>query len=90
MVRENIADKLRAVPSTALIQDQMCSGSGGLLTHETMLYSALERAVYAPVNQAAKHLGLTLVYDQSHGMQHHVTFHLCCLQPYARSVKCYG
>lgn len=40
------------------------------------------------VSQAAKHLGLTLEYSQSHGMQHHVTFHLCRLQPYARFVKC--
>ena len=84
MVRENIAEKLRAEPLTAVVQDQKCDGSGGRLTHEELLYPALEMPVYAPVNQAAKHLGLTLQYGQSHGMQHRETFRLCCLQPYAR------
>ncbi len=88
MVREYIAEKLRAVPLTALVQDQKCSASGGLLTHEEMLYPALDNAVYAPVNQAAKHLGLNLKYGQSHGMQHYVTCHLCSRM--LGEVKCDG
>lgn len=44
-----------------------------------MLYSALEKAVYAPVNQAAKHLGFTLEYGQSYGKQHCMTFPYCYL-----------
>ncbi len=84
MDRENIADKLRGIPLTGCVHDQRCPGNGIRVTHETMLYSALDYAVYAPVNQAAKHLGLTLEYSQSRGKQNYVTLHLYCLQTFAR------
>ncbi len=81
--REHLSDKLRGIPLTACVHDQRCPGNGVRVTHETMLYSALDYAVYAPVNQAAKHLGLTLEYGQTQGKQNHVTLQLYCLRPYA-------
>lgn len=69
MDREHNADKLRDVPLTACVQDQRCSGNGIRVTHETILYMALDNAVYSPVNQAAKHLGLTLKYGPTRGKQ---------------------
>lgn len=76
---ENIEERLRAVPTQGSAQNGTLYGPGIKVDHEEVLYIALHKAVYTPVNMAAKHLNYGLVYCKTLGkIMHHKTAALSC------------
>lgn len=69
--RENIEERLRAVPAEGPAQNGTLHGPAIKVDHEEVLYIALHNAVYTPVNMAAKHLNYGLVYCMAHGKSMH-------------------
>ena len=77
--QDNIEERLKAVSAQTSGHDEPLYGPDIKVDHEEVLYIALHNAVYGPVNQAAKHLNLGLMYCKPHGKPI-CNVHSCCFK----------
>ncbi len=69
VVRNGLQAKLESVILKTVVRDMFFDGSSSMqqVDHEEQLYQPIASAIYEPVNQAARILGLPLEYTTSHG-----------------------
>ncbi len=69
IMREGLQAKLEGVILKTVVKDKFFDGSSGMhqVDHEEQLYQPIASAIYGPVNQAARILGLPLEYATSRG-----------------------
>ena len=70
VVCKGLQAKFEGVTLKDVLRDKFYEGSSAAyqVDYETQLYQLVASAVYEPVNQAAKILGLPLQYTTSHGI----------------------